>query len=90
MKFKFKLHTQIIIGLLLGAVFGSIFHVNQNKLKYESDGSEIISEDWKDVKFISGDSVLNNFDAGTQLSIIKMFTVLKDKRKVKELKIEIN
>ncbi|HRB00849.1 MAG TPA: dicarboxylate/amino acid:cation symporter [Ignavibacteria bacterium] len=90
MKFKFKLHTQIIIGLLLGAVFGSIFHVNQNKLKYESDGSEIISEDWKDVKFISGDSVLNNFDAGSQLSIIKMFTVLKDKKKVKDLKIEIN
>ncbi|MFZ1323198.1 MAG: dicarboxylate/amino acid:cation symporter [Ignavibacteria bacterium] len=90
MKFKFKLHTQIIIGLLLGAVFGSIFHVNQNKLKYESNGNEIVSEDWSEVKFISGDSVLNNFDANSQLSIIKIFSNLKDKKKIKDLKIEIN
>ena len=68
MKFKFKLHTQIIIGLLLGAVFGSIFHVNQNKLKYESNGNEIVSEDWSEVKFISGDSVLNNFDLKIEIN----------------------
>lgn len=89
MKFKFKLHTRIIIGLLLGAVFGSIFHVNQNKLKYESNGNEIVSKDWSEVKFIKGDSVLNTFDSGSQLSIIKNFKGLQDKKKVKDLKIEI-
>ncbi len=90
MKFKLKLHTQIVIGLILGAVFGSLFSVNQSKLEYVSNGAEIISQDWSEVRFTEKDSVLNKFDSKSQISIIKIFKNLKDKKKAAGLKIEID
>lgn len=32
-KLKLKLHTQIIIGLIAGAIFGGIFHLNKNEIQ---------------------------------------------------------
>ncbi len=32
-KIKFKLHTQIILGLILGAIFGGIFHIDKNEIQ---------------------------------------------------------
>ncbi len=31
-RIKIKLHTQIILGLILGAIFGGIFHINKNEI----------------------------------------------------------
>ncbi|MDQ3020572.1 MAG: dicarboxylate/amino acid:cation symporter [Bacteroidota bacterium] len=83
MKFKIKLHTQIVIALILGAVFGSIFHIDQNKLRVNTLESENIINDWSEVTFINSanrDSVLKAFDANSQLGIIKYFNSVKDKK----------
>lgn len=32
-KIKLKLHTQIILGLMFGAIFGGIFHLNKNEIR---------------------------------------------------------
>lgn len=86
---KIKLHTQILIALTLGAIFGSVFHIDQNKLSFRSSGEEIISKDWSDISFILKDSVLKSFDANSQLSVIKYFNSLKDKKSKEDLQIEI-
>lgn len=49
-KIKLKLYNQIILGLILGAIFGGIFHIDKNKVEivYQSEGvqkSEIIKFD---------------------------------------------
>lgn len=78
MKFKLKLHNQIIIGLILGAIFGSIFHIDQNKLEIKTGAGSESVKDWSEVQFLNGDSVLQTFDAGAQLGIIKYYKSIKD------------
>lgn len=87
---KLKLHTQIVIALILGAVFGSIYHIDQKKLEFKSSGEEIIVKDWSDVSFLKNDSVLKSFDSNSQLSVIKYFNSIKDKKVKESLKIVIN
>lgn len=85
---KFQLHTKIIIGLILGAVFGAIFAINPNKLELTfKDGSETI-ENWQDFSFLKKDSVLKTLNNTDQLSIIKYYKNLKDKKDVK-LKVKL-
>ncbi|MEO8210716.1 MAG: dicarboxylate/amino acid:cation symporter, partial [bacterium] len=93
MKFKIKLHTQIVIALILGAVFGSIFHIDQQELRINTVQSESIINDWSEVTFINPankDSVLKTFDANSQLGIIKYFNSIKDKKLKENIVLEVN
>lgn len=88
-KFKLKLHTKIVIGLILGALFGSVFHIDQHKLEVNTVQGEIVIEDWNEVSFLKNDSLLKSFDSNSQLGIIKYFSSIKDKKLKEELKIEV-
>lgn len=76
--FKLQLHNQIIIGLILGAVFGSIFHIDQNKLELKNAAGTEYFEDWSEVRFLYNDSLLKSFDSDAQIGIIKYFSEIKD------------
>jgi len=86
---KIKLHTQIVIALILGAVFGSIFHIDQQKLEINSSQGEITVKDWSELSYLKQDSVIKSFDANSQLSIIKYFGSIKDKKIKESLNIEV-
>ncbi len=86
---KLKLHTQIVIALIFGAVFGSIFHIDQHKLELTGKSGEFIVKDWSEISFLRNDSVMKSFDANSQLSVIKYFNSIKDKKLKESLKIEI-
>ncbi len=99
MKLKnIPLHLQIVIALILGAAFGSIFSVDEFKLKisYE-DGNKIISETIRNFSSVSfsylkkgeePDSVVKKFGKYDQVQIIKTFSKLSsDERKTLKLKI---
>lgn len=86
---KLQLHTKIVIGLILGAIFGAIFAINSNLLELNfKDHSEQV-ENWQEFKFLKKDSVTKVFYSGDQLSIIKYYKNLKDKKDVK-LKIKLS
>jgi proton glutamate symport protein len=80
---KLKLHTKIILGLLLGAVFGTIFSINPHKLQVTSNSGIHVIEDWSEFTFTKQDSVIKTFDANSQLAIIKYYKGTKDKSGVK-------
>lgn len=84
-----KLHTQIIIALILGAVFGAIFHIDQNKLEIITAQGENEVKDWSEVNFLNKDSLMKGFDANSQLGIIKYFNSVKDKKLKQNLVIEV-
>jgi len=86
---KIKLHTQIVIALILGAVFGSIFHIDQHKLEFKTQGDPIVVNGWSEISFLKNDSLLKSFDSNSQLSVIKYFKSIKDKKLKESLKIEI-
>ena len=86
---KIKLHTQIVIALILGAIFGSIFHIDQNKLSIITESGESISQDWSEITFQKKDSVLKIYDSKEQLSIIKYFNSQKAKKNLNDLKLNI-
>lgn len=84
-----KLHTQIILSLILGALFGSVFHINQHKLEIISVNEVYTAEDWSEISFLSKDSVLKKYDSNSQLSIIKFFNSLKSKKEIGGLELEV-
>lgn len=86
---KIKLHTQIVIGLILGAIFGSIFHIDQNKLNIDTLQGDLIINDWSEANFILKDSLLKSFGQNDQLGIIKYFNSIKDKKLKEEIKLEV-
>lgn len=77
MKFRMpKLHNQILIALILGAIFGSVFNVEQSKLLVEYQTSkglftETVS-DWTNFSF-STDTGTVSFSSSAQLEIIHQF-----------------
>lgn len=86
---KLQLHTKIVIGLILGAVFGAIFAINPNKVELNlKDNSEQV-ENWQEFSYLKKDSLLKTFYSGDQLSIIKYYKNLKDKKDVK-LKVKLS
>ncbi|MBN8584864.1 MAG: dicarboxylate/amino acid:cation symporter [Ignavibacteria bacterium] len=86
---KLQLHTKIVIGLILGAVFGAIFAINPNKVELNyKDHSEQV-ENWQEFSYLKKDSLLKTFYGGDQLSIIKYYKNLKDKKDVK-LKVKLS
>ncbi len=84
MKFKMpKIHNQILIALILGAIFGSIFNVNKNllQIKYKDNGIEksAVIKNWDKVTVI-GSGIKNDsasFDASAQLEILAYVKKLK-------------
>ena len=86
---KIKLHTQIVIALILGAVFGSIFHIDQNKLSINANSGETIVQDWSSIAFTKKDSVLKTYESKDQLSIIKYFSSLRIKKAAEDVVIKI-
>lgn len=80
---KLQLHTKIVIGLILGALFGAIFAVNPNEVGLSfKEGSEKV-ENWQEFSFTKKDSVVKTFYGGDQIQIIKYYKSLKDKKDVK-------
>jgi proton glutamate symport protein len=79
-RIKISLHTYILIGLLLGAAFGSVFHISQYELEISSKASSEKINDWKEFRYLSGDSLLRSFDGESQLGIIRYFKTLGDKK----------
>ncbi len=78
-----KLHNQIVIGLILGAIFGSLFKVHNNRLEIkliENNNERIFTVDnWKKFVFIiKNDSVL--FNSNQQLEIISYFNKIKEEK----------
>ena len=78
-----KLHNQIVIGLILGAIFGSLFKVHTNRLEIKllkNDSEKIfVVENWKKFVFIfEKDSV--SFNSNQQLEIISYFNKIKEKK----------
>ncbi|MBL8005917.1 MAG: dicarboxylate/amino acid:cation symporter [Ignavibacteria bacterium] len=84
-----KIHTKIIIALILGAVFGSVFSIDQNKLSIITTNGESVIQNWNSVKFLKGDSVLKTYDASSQPGIIKYFNSVKDKKLKENIRIEV-
>lgn len=87
---KIKLHTQIILGLVLGAIFGSIFSISSSKLEISNKSESMIIDKWLDASFIKTawdngikkDSVIKSFNGSSQPAVIKYFKGLKDKKDV--------
>lgn len=87
---KIQLHTQIVIALILGAIFGSIFHIDQNKVEVIANGNEEIVQNWTEFSYLAKDSLIKTFDSNSQLSIIKYFKSIKDKKLKENLRIEVS
>ncbi|MEG8990501.1 dicarboxylate/amino acid:cation symporter [Ignavibacteria bacterium 4148-Me] len=78
-----KLHNQIVIGLIFGAIFGSLFKVHTNRLEIKllENNSEkfFVVENWEKFVFIvENDSV--SFNSNQQLEIISYFNKIKEKK----------
>ncbi len=85
MKLKLpKLHNQILIALIAGALFGAFFNVAKSSLKISyRDNNEITTvkiKGWQSFSFILNNEKTDTvkFDAADQLAIISFF----DKHKV--------
>lgn len=89
-KFKIKLHTQIVIGLILGVLFGSFFHIDQKRVEIKSKSGVIEVNNWNSFQFLKKDSVLKSFSNDDQLLIIKYFNGIKDASFKKDLKIKVD
>lgn len=74
---KFPLHQQILLALLLGAVFGAVFNVSKYELKvtYSEQKTQrtVDLRNWEEIAFVKGDSVLAKFGADDQLAAIRYF-----------------
>jgi proton glutamate symport protein len=77
---KIPLHTKIIIALVLGALFGSIFNVDPNEIEItHGKKSEVtIIQHWDKI-VIEENSKKTEFGKEDQLQIISHFKKIKDK-----------
>lgn len=81
---KPKLHNQILLALLVGALFGALFNVDTHKLKIvhrvgETERDTII-EHWASLEFLrDGDS--KTFGPDDQVAILQFFRSLKPKER---------
>lgn len=88
MKLKLpKLHNQIVIALVLGALFGALFNVNTKRLNINYEKNSITHtvsvEDWESFIFITSKDTIT-FGEKSQLEILQKFKrVKKENSKVK-------
>jgi Na+/H+-dicarboxylate symporter len=88
--FKIKLHTQIVIGLILGVLFGSYFHIDQKRLEIKSKTGTADVNNWTSFQFLKKDSVIKSFSSDDQLIIMKYFNGIKDASLKKDLIIKVD
>ncbi len=88
-RFKIQLHTQIVIGLILGVIFGSYFHIDQKRVEIKSKSRAAQVNDWTSFQFLKKDSVIKSFNNDDQLVIMKYFNGIKDAALKKELKVKV-
>jgi len=70
-----KLHNQILIALVAGAIFGSIFNVNQNTLVIKYNKEQKVINDWGQFLFVTG-SDSTSFGRDSQLEIVAFYKKL--------------
>src|ERR1051325_8062264 len=85
---KIKLHNQILIGFILGAIFGLIFSSDPNSLVISSGEQSITIKNPERVDFMIRDSTIKSFNNNSQPSVIKFFEGLK-KKDTKGIKLKI-
>ena len=85
MKFpKIKLHNKIILGLLLGIIFGAVFAINKYKLEIQSSGETLTVENWQEFILLKNDTLVKTFNTNDQILIIKTAKqLISDKAKPK-------
>ncbi|MCI0472345.1 MAG: dicarboxylate/amino acid:cation symporter [Ignavibacteria bacterium] len=87
-KFKLALHTKILLGLVLGAIFGSVFHMNSNEVEITAIGGKEQITDWTEANFFIGDSLVKSFEPNSQLAIIKYPKTVTDKKLKEKLNLK--
>ena len=87
---KLKLHTQILIGLILGITFGALFKVDHHQLtiSHKNGISEI--NNWSQISFIKDNVILKSFGENSQVGIIKYFESLKKDNNLNNVKLVVN
>ena len=82
---KIPLHIKILISLILGTLFGIIFHVDHHTIviKNRVDGEIIKTEvyAWNSVLYIYDSDTLASFTSETQPGIVNYYHGIKDKTK---------
>lgn len=86
---KIPLHTQIVLALILGAVFGSIFSVDHYKLEisYLSKNKSFVTyeDNWDIIRFAdnsdTASAITAQYGRDDQIQIIKYFKKLSKKEK---------
>jgi proton glutamate symport protein len=68
-----KLHNQILIALIAGAMFGSVFNVEPDTLVLNYEGRKEIIRDWDEFIFITDKKDSVTFDKNAQLEIISFY-----------------
>lgn len=73
---RFPLHYQILLALVLGGIFGSVFNVDGNKLRIDelisNKEKTTVIKDWDSLKFYYDNDTIT-FLANQQTAIIKHF-----------------
>jgi len=88
--FKLKLYHQILIGFILGVIFGAIFKVDHYRLDITANNQNTTITNWSDVTFAKKDSVLKSFSINSQVAIVKFYDALKKKdAQLKDIKLVI-
>ena len=71
-----KLHNQILLALIAGAIFGSLFNVDTNTLILNHDNKSEVLKDWEEIIFITDSEDTLKFGENSQLEIISYFRKL--------------
>jgi Na+/H+-dicarboxylate symporter len=84
---KIKLHTQILIGFILGIAFGALFRIDHHQLTIEHKSGTAEVKNWAQISFVKGDSTLKSFGENSQIGIIRYFENLKKNKELKDIKL---
>ncbi len=71
-----KLHNQILIALIAGAVFGSLFNIDPNILILNYNNQDKVIKGWDEFIFITDSKDSVSFDNSSQLEIVAFFKKL--------------
>ncbi len=90
-RLKLKLHTQIVIALFLGAIFGAIFHIDKNlvEITHVENGIEkkVEIKNWSTFSFVANET--KTYSSKDQLLIIQKFKLAsQDERKKLHLNVD--
>lgn len=68
---RVKLHNQILIGLLLGVLFGAVFSINPHKIIIKSSSGEEVISNWSEITFYKDSITQITFYSNEQTQILK-------------------